>query len=187
MPATIAPDHHHFHFTVPGKHISAKAVVGAGLLAGATYFVLAMLMAALILGSPWVPARLIAAVTQGTVVLPPPYTFDLSVFIAAVIQHAVLSLIYAFIFAFFAKGRSIAAATAIGVVYGLLLYVINFYGFTMIFPWFVAERNLGTVAMHLIFGAVLGATYAWLAPRDTHATHRCALMRIDAQVCRVDR
>ena len=53
----------------------------------------------------------------------------------------------------------------------VVLYVINFYGFTMIFPWFVAERNLGTVAMHLIFGAVLGATYAWLAPRDTHAAH----------------
>ncbi|MFC5578472.1 hypothetical protein ACFPOA_10680 [Lysobacter niabensis] len=169
MPATIASHHHHFHFTVPGAHISAKAVLGAGLLAGAVYFVLEMLMARFVLGvSPWVPARMIAAVTQGSVVLPPPFTFDLSVTIAAVIQHAVLSLVYAFIFAFFAKGRSILAATLLGAGYGLLLYAINFYGFTELFPWFAAARNWGTVSTHLIFGAVLGGTYAWLAPHEAH-------------------
>jgi uncharacterized membrane protein YagU involved in acid resistance len=164
MPATIASDHRHFHFTVPGAHISGKAVVGAGLLAGAVYFVLEMLMARFVLDvSPWVPARMIAAVSQGTVVLPPPDTFDLSVTIAAIIQHAILSLVYAFIFAFFAKGRSIMVATMLGAAYGLLLYVINFYGFTAAFPWFAAARNWGTVLTHLIFGAVLGGTYAWLA------------------------
>ena len=167
MPATIASNHHRFHLTVPGAHISAKALVCAGLLAGAVYFVLEMLVARFALGvSPWVPARMIAAVSQGNVVLPPPDTFDLSVTIAAIIQHAILSLVYAFIFAFFAKGRSVMAATLLGAVYGLLLYVINFYGFTAMFPWFAEARNWATVLMHLIFGAVLGGTYAWLAPHE---------------------
>jgi hypothetical protein len=172
MPATVAHDHHHFHLTVPGSHISGKALVWSGLAAGAVYFVLEMLMARFVLGvSPWVPTRMIAAVTQGSVVLPPPYGFDLSVTLAAIVQHAALSLVYALIFAFFAKGRSIVTATVLGMAFGLVLYVVNFYGFTAMFPWFAAARNWGTVLTHLIFGAVLGATYAYLAPREARPAH----------------
>ena len=172
MPATIAHDHHHVHLTVPGAHISGKALVLSGLAAGAVYFVLEMLMARFVLGvNPWVPTRMIAAVTQGTVVLPPPYGFDLSITLAAIVQHVALSLVYALIFAFFAKGRSIVTATALGIAFGLALYVINFYGFTSLFPWFVAARNWGTVLTHLNFGAVLGATYAYLASHEVHPAH----------------
>lgn len=165
MPATIAP--HHYHFTVPGSHISGKALVWAGLSAGAVFLVLELLLTRFVLGlNPGVLIRMIAAITQGTAMLPPPEIADLSVTLAAVILHFVMSLAYAVVFAFIAKGRPIGAAALLGAAYGLLLYVVNFYGFTMLFPWFAELRHWTAIASHLIFGATLGALYAYWAPHE---------------------
>lgn len=168
MPATIAPHHH--HFTVPGAHISGKALVWAGLAAGAVFLVVELLLTRFVLGlNPGVLIRMIAAITQGSAMLPPPESADVSVTMAAVILHFVMSLLYAFVFAFIAKGRSARAATLLGAGYGLLLYVLNFYGFTQLFPWFVEMRHWTAVLSHLVFGATLGAMYAHWAPRlPTH-------------------
>lgn len=167
MPATIAPHHH--HFTVPGAHISGKALVWAGLAAGTIFLVLELLAMRFILGTnPGVLIRMIAAITQGSAVLPPPVTPDVSVTLAAVILHFVMSLAYAVVFAFLAKGRSLRSATLLGAGYGLVLYVVNFYGFTMLFPWFAQARDWSSVVTHLIFGGVLGAMYAYWAPHEPH-------------------
>lgn len=167
MPATIAPHHH--HFTVPGAHISGKAWVLAGLAAGVVFLVLELLAMRFVLGAhPGVLIRMIAAITQGSAVLPPPVTPDVSVTLAAVILHFVMSLVYALLFAFLAKGRSLRSATLLGVGYGLVLYVVNFYGFTMLFPWFAQARDWSAVVTHLIFGGVLGALYAYWAPHEKH-------------------
>ena len=167
MPATIAPHHH--HFTVPGSHVSGRAVVFAGFAAGAIFLVLELLAMRFVLGThPGVMIRMVAAITQGSAVLPPPVAPDVSVTLAAVILHFVMSLAYALVFAFFAKGRSLKSATLLGAGYGLLLYVVNFYGFTMLFPWFAQARDWSMVASHLVFGAVLGAMYAYWAPHERH-------------------
>lgn len=168
MPATIAPHHH--HFTVPGSHISGKALVWGGLAAGTLFLVLELLLTRFVLGvNPGVLIRKIAAITQGSAMLPPPESADLSVTLAAVILHFAMSLLYAFVFAFIAKGRSIRAATLIGVVYGLLLYVVNYYGFTTLYPWFAELRHWTAILAHLVFGTVLGAAYAWLALHEAPA------------------
>lgn len=175
MPATVAPHSH--HFTVPGSHISGKALVLAGLAAGAVFLVLELLAMRFVLGAPpGVMIRMIAAITQGSAVLAPPDTADVSVTLAAVILHFVMSLAYAFVFAFLAKGRSIGAATAIGVVYGLVLYAVNFYGFSQLFPWFAQARGWSSMATHLVFGAVLGAMYAYWSPKEQphHVVHHDA-------------
>jgi hypothetical protein len=39
------------------------------------------------------------------------------------------------------------------------LYLINFYGFTAVFPWFAMARNWVSVFAHIIFGAVAGLAY----------------------------
>ncbi|GAB3353147.1 hypothetical protein [Lysobacter tyrosinilyticus] len=167
MPATVAPHHH--HFTVPGSHVSGKAVVFAGFAAGAVFLVLELLATRFVLGAnPGVLIRMIAAITQGSAVLPPPVSADFSVTMAAVILHFVMSLAYALVFAFLAKGRSVMSATLLGAGYGLVLYVVNFYGFTMLFPWFAQARDWAMIASHLIFGAVLGAMYAHWAPHEMH-------------------
>lgn len=170
MPATLT---HHHHFTVPGSHISGKALVWSGLAAGAVFLVLELLLTRFVLGmNPGVLIRMIAAITQGTAMLPPPDSADVSVTLAAVILHFAMSLLYAVVFAFIAKGRSIRASTLIGAVYGLVLYALNFYVFTaLLFQWFVEMRHWTAVLSHLVFGAVLGATYAYWATHGTHHRH----------------
>lgn len=37
--------------------------------------------------------------------------------------------------------------------------MINFYGFTAIFPWFAMARNWVTVISHIVFGAVIALYY----------------------------
>ena len=48
-------------------------------------------------------------------------------------------------------------ALLLGAVFGLLLYLINFYGFTAIWPWFENARNWVSVVSHLIYGVILAA------------------------------
>lgn len=169
MPATLADRFHNFHFTVPGSHISGKAVLVAGVAAGVVFLVLEMILAPLFMGvSAWVPPRMIAAITMGRSALPPPDTFDSGAVSAALVIHFALSLAYALAFAFVAKGRSLVTDTLLGAVFGLLLYVVNFYGFVLMFPWFAEARHWVTIVAHLAFGAVLGATYALSARRFVH-------------------
>jgi hypothetical protein len=89
-------------------------------------------------GNMWGPPRMIGAMVLGREVLPPPATFDAGVFIVAMIVHFVLSLVYAFIFAWI-LGQwqlTLSAAAIGGLVFGLVIYAVNFYGFTAVFPWF---------------------------------------------------
>jgi uncharacterized membrane protein YagU involved in acid resistance len=167
MPTTISERLHSLHLTVPGSHISAKAVLWAGFVGGVVVLVLEMILAPLVMNlGPWVPARMTAAITMGTVMLPPPDTFDLSVVLPSVVIHFALSLVYALVFAFIAKGRSMRADALLGAGFGLLLYVINFYGFTSLFPWFAEMRHWSTALGQMVYGAVLGATYAYFAKRS---------------------
>ena len=43
-----------------------------------------------------------------------------------------------------------------------MLYFVNLYGFTFIFPWFTRARGGITLAVHLVFGMVVMLTYRWL-------------------------
>jgi uncharacterized membrane protein YagU involved in acid resistance len=144
--------------------ISGKAAVWAGLVAGAVFLVLEMVMVPMFLGgSPWGPPRMIAAIAMGEGVLPPPATFDLTILLVAMLVHFALSLVLAFVFAFIAKGRASGAALLVGVVFGLVVYAVNFYGMTAVFPWFAMARNWVSILAHAVFGGVLGWTYAAVA------------------------
>lgn len=172
MPATI-PDHsHNFHFTVPGAHISMKAVVCAGVAAGIVFLTLELILTPLLMGqSPWVPMRMIAAITMGHVVLPPPDTFESGAVAAALVVHFILSFLYALVFSFIAKGRSLPADTLLGAGFGLLLYAVNYYGFTQLFPWFIEMRHWATALIHVAAGATMGATYALSVRRFVPPLH----------------
>lgn len=50
-----------------------------------------------------------------------------------------------------------------GAAFGLFLYALDMYGFTMIFPWFEATRDGITVATHVAFGIVAAGAYRVLA------------------------
>ncbi|MDQ3007384.1 MAG: hypothetical protein M3R47_18615, partial [Chloroflexota bacterium] len=54
-------------------------------------------------------------------------------------------------------------AILIGAVFGLILYFINFYGLTAIFPWFAMARNWISIFAHIMFGLIAAAAYKQLA------------------------
>lgn len=152
------------------KSISMKDAVWAGLISGLIFMMLEMIMIPMFMdGSPWGPPRMIAAIVLGEGVLPPPATFDFGVIMAAVILHLILSVIYAIILALIisAAKTSFWVSILIGAVFGYLLYLVNFYVFTGVFPWFAEARNWVSVFTHIIFG--IGAAWAYVALAAKHS------------------
>ncbi len=141
---------------------SISAAIKAGLIAGLVFLVMEMVLVATIGGgSPWGPPRMMAAIGMGNGVLPPPPTFDAGIVIVGIIIHFVLSVVLALIFAQIASRVSLSHTmlAVVGAIFGLVVYVVNFYGFTAIFPWFEMARNGITIASHIVFGLVLAFTY----------------------------
>lgn len=104
-------------------------------------------------------ARLAAAIVLGRDVLPPPATFDWRIMFVATCVHFALSIVYAFVLAAAIGRLAAGAALATGALFGLVLYVVNLYGFTWLFPWFAVTRDGITVIAHLAFGITASATY----------------------------
>lgn len=147
-----------------------RAALGAGIIAGTVFLALEMILWPLLdLGSAWVPVRMIAAIMLGPDVLPPPATFHVGIFLAALLVHFSLSILYSLIFA---GGRYLllhgwdrpGLAELPHGIYGLLIYLINFYLFTNLFPWFVEARHEISVLVHLTWGLTLPWAYDMLAP-----------------------
>jgi uncharacterized membrane protein YagU involved in acid resistance len=136
------------------------AAILAGIVAGLAFVIAEMLLVPMFLGgSAWGPPRMIGAIVLGPEVLPPPATFDGFVVLAAVAFHLLLSVVYAIVFALIARAWGLGLAVLIGILYGLLIYVVNFYGMTAFFPWFADARNWVSIFSHALFGAVLALVY----------------------------
>ena len=46
-----------------------------------------------------------------------------------------------------------------GAIFGLALYLINFYTLTYFFPWFFPLRSWMMMLSHVIYGATAGGVY----------------------------
>jgi uncharacterized membrane protein YgcG len=112
---------------------------------------------------------MIGAIILGKDVLPPPATFDFGVMMAAIILHLILSIIYALILAWIisAVKTSFWVSILIGAVFGYVLYLVNFYLLTGIFPWFANARHWVSAFTHISFG--IGAAWAYVALAQKHA------------------
>jgi hypothetical protein len=140
--------------------VNWSAAVWAGVIAGMIFLVLEMIMVPLFLGiSPWAPPRMIAAILMGQGVLPPPATFSLGIFVVAMIVHFPLSILYAFILSPIIFRVATGPSLLVGAVFGLLLYLVNFFVFTAIFPWFAEARNWVSIFTHIVFGLVAAWSY----------------------------
>lgn len=146
-----------------------KAAVWAAIVAGVVFMMLEMVLVATMGGgSLWGPPRMIGAMVLGKDVLPPPATFDAGVMMTAMIVHFVLSIVYG-TFVGWAISRwrlGLGASIALGLAFGLILYLVNFYGFTAIWPWFAMARNWISVFAHLMYGLVLAWTYHAMAGKS---------------------
>lgn len=131
----------------------------AGVVAGLVFVMLEMVLVPTVGGGAmWGPPRMMGAIVLGKGVLPPPATFDAGIVMVGMLVHFVLSAVLGVIYAAIASALKLSAglSTLAGIVFGLIVYLVNFYGFTEVFPWFAMARTPITLITHLVFGAVLG-------------------------------
>ncbi|MFP3645996.1 hypothetical protein [Paraburkholderia sp. SIMBA_054] len=157
---------HHFTRRTPDW----RAAVIGGCVAGAVFLVLELLAAWAMGQSPWGPPRMIAAIALGQGTLAQPATFDPGIVTAALVVHFVLSIVFALILvvimAPFSFDSSVGMASLVGAVFGLAVYLVNFYVMTRWFPWFADARGWISLIAHLVFGLVTADTYLRLERRE---------------------
>lgn len=150
----------HDHVAIATR-LTAKTSLWAAFIAGAIFIILEMIMVPVFMGgSPWGPPSMIAAIGMGKGVLPPPATFNTIIMMVAMLIHLGLSVIFAFLFALIGRGRAVGMAIGLGAVFGLVVYLVNFYGMNMIFPWFAMARGWVGIFADVIYSAVLDWVYA---------------------------
>lgn len=146
--------------------INWSAAVWSGIIAGLVFMALEMMLVPLLQGgSPWGPPRMIAAIGLGKEVLPPPATFDAVILMVAMLIHLALAIVYGLIQALIIQRLSMGMAIAAGAVFGLVLYLVNFYGFTALFPWFAMARGGLSIFVHIVFGVVAALAYKGMLRR----------------------
>lgn len=149
-------------YSPPTVHWGAAAA--AGVIGGACFLALVLLLVPIFLGeSTWALPRMISAMILGRDVLPPPATFDASIVLAALLIHFVLSTIYGAVLALAIHRMMMETAMIAGAMFGLLLYSVNFYVMTAVFPWFADGRTWVSVVAHIAFGVTTAAFYFKLA------------------------
>lgn len=161
----------HMHSHHVGRRLPEwpAAVIG-GCLAGAVFLVIELFAMRVAGQSLWVPLRMIAGIAMGRDALQAA-PFEPGVVVVALVTHFVLSIFFAIILAVimapFSLDSSVGLASLVGLLFGVLLYVVNFYGMTQIFPWFVDARGWLSCLSHMMFGLVAADACLALEGRES--------------------
>lgn len=148
---------HHFGRRMPEW---PAAVIG-GCVAGAVFLIIELFAMRVVGRSLWAPLRMTAAIVMGRDALhAAPFAPGV---VVALVTHFALSILFAVILAAimapFSLDASVGLAALVGVVFGVLLYVINLHGMTYLFPWFADARGWPTFLNHVLFGLVAADIY----------------------------
>ncbi len=141
----------------------AKQGAIGGIIAGLVFAMFEMVMAALLNGAFFGPLRMIGAIVLGREALQPSYPL-LTAIVVGLVVHMMLSAIYGIVFALIvaavpALASSPAALIAAASVYGLVLWLVNFYVVAPLadWVWFTQSNPVVQFIAHTVmFGAVLG-------------------------------
>ncbi len=136
-----------------------RAALWAGVISGIIFLLINMLLTHFYVGSAWVSVRLVASVILGASALPPPASFNLGIFLVALAVHLPLSVAFASVIAAILHRWGLFVGIVGGGVFGLALYLINFYTLTFFFPWFFPMRSWIMAVSHILFGACAGGIY----------------------------
>ena len=136
-----------------------SAAIWAGLIAGMVFLVASMILTTIYVGSPWVVPRLIASLALGTGVLPPPASFDLGIAVVAVAFHLLFAVAVTLLISGTLHRWGLVVGILGGAVFGLAIYLINFYALSYLVPWFFSMKSWIMLLSHVLFGALAGGIY----------------------------
>lgn len=166
MAATTPPKAALGRWQEPGRIDPVMVLVtglGAGVVATVAQFALWWLAEIPIPETFFRDVRLTAALVMGNNVLPPAPTPQWNILLVATLIHFALSVTYALILAHLVGRLHTVPTLFAGALYGLVIYVVNLYGLTVLFPWFAVNRDWVTVVVHLVFGVALAGGYRLFA------------------------
>ena len=141
------------------------AGIAAGIIATMAQIILWWAFSPSLPGIMFRDARLAAAIILGPEILPMQVAFDWPAMFVATLVHFSLSVIYSMILASFIVRNGMAVSIFVGIEFGFVLFGVNMYVFTLIFPWFEEARDWITLVAHLVFGVVAAAMYRMLSMR----------------------
>jgi hypothetical protein len=146
------------------RHMRNFSFVGAGLIGGAVFLLVEVILLPATKGLPadWM-LRLVATLLAGPGTLGAPPAMAGAAIIPALSMHAALSLAFAYVLCRMVDGQPFWRALAVGLGFGAALYGFNFHVMTGIFPWFVTARGGATLLAHLLFGATTVLTHRGLS------------------------
>jgi hypothetical protein len=170
------------------RSIDWSAAIWSSIIAGVVFAVIEMALAWAVKGqSPWAPLHMIGAIGLGRDALNPPDTFDLTIISTAVGIHFALAIIYGVVLAFLVQRLDTGWAVGVGALYGFALYVINFYGFTRLFPWFVDARDWVSIVSHIVQSGLMAWIYKGMSQASVSATKQPFVERRSASRLAADR
>jgi hypothetical protein len=112
--------------------------------------------------NPWGTAHAIAGIAFGPDVAAAS-DFSVRIIASALLIHYGLGMLFgcvlAVVLSAWRMGDTPGTALTLGALFGIALYVLNFYVMTAPFPWFVAMRTLETFIGHVLFGTVTALIY----------------------------
>jgi hypothetical protein len=76
---------------------------------------------------------------------------------------------------------TVVPATILGGLLGMVLYLTNFHGFVILFPWFAEARDWVSILVHAVFGAMHGCGCKVMSARRKLRT--CAAVACSAARC----
>ena len=153
-----------------GPRARALGVRGAaGAVAGIAFIVMQSVLGSIIHGeSVWAPFHRIAAMTLGPMALEDINAFDAGIVVMALAVHLGLASFYGVVLSYLIVEFTRANAPWLGAIAGVLIYLVNFYGFTGLFHWMVEMRGAVTLLSHAVFGGLLASCY-WALYEDRRA------------------
>ncbi len=158
------------------RWLTRGALIGA--VAGVVFAMFEMIAAWAMGDGFWMPMRMIGAIVLGEGALEPSYSLAGAVTVGALL-HIALSALYGAVFGALVAlvpglRPSLGLLVVAGSVYGLALWLVNFYAIAPVaFEWFQdANVFVQFIAHTFVYGALLGLLLAARLPRGAEVTRR---------------
>ncbi len=135
------------------------AILWAGLLSGLAMLILSIILPWMILGDPLLIIRLMASLLLGPQVIPLRSGLVPGIYLVALITHFSLSLFFTVLIVLVFHRWGMLVAFIGGAIFGLLIYIVNYFSFSTVFPWLRPYGNWMLLAANVLFGALAGTLY----------------------------
>lgn len=137
-----------------------NAAFKSGIIAGAIFFLSNIFIVPLILGgNMWIIIRLFASIFAGETILAPPSSFNIAALIISFSTTIIFAIFFTLLIAFVLHKWGLLVGIIGGALFGLCIYLVNFYSLSYFFPWFFALSSWPFVLTHILFGAAAGGFY----------------------------